>query len=182
MRTVLVATAIATSVLLMPMEHSHAERPVSGRTSANVTNDEHDVDMESAEALEWIAKAFYEQQWIDGVQRYEREVAEYVAGVQRWQAAQRATRSAPPSVSVSGDCAPVAAIIGWGIVNRESGGDPSKWNTQGSGAFGCSQTLITHYNDNGVCAGINPYTVDGQTKCTQILFDRGGLEPWRLTR
>lgn len=77
--------------------------------------------------------------------------------------------------TVSGDCAPVAAIVGWGIVNRESGGNPSAANP--SGAYGCSQTLLSHYN-GGVCSGLDPYTVAGQAACTQILYDRGGLAPW----
>jgi len=89
--------------------------------------------------------------------------------------------AAPPSTG-SGDCSPIADIIGWGIVNRESGGVWDKWNTQGSGAFGCAQTLITHYNKGGVCYGDDPYTIIGQTACVQTLYDRGGLNPWALTR
>lgn len=97
-------------------------------------------------------------------------------------AAQNAVRTVSrPAVSTvtGGDCAPVAAIIGWGIVNRESGGNPNAANP--SGAFGCSQTLLSHYN-GGICSGLDPYTVAGQAACTQILYDRAGLSPWAQTR
>lgn len=64
------------------------------------------------------------------------------------------------------------------IIMRESGGNPSAYNP--SGAYGCAQTLLSHYF-GGVCNGLNPYDIQGQRDCTQILYDRGGLAPWAAT-
>ena len=184
MRTVLVATVIATAVIV-PSKQSHAERPNGGR-AANVANDEHDVDIDSAYALEWIARDYYEQQWIEGVQRYEREVAEYVAGVQRAQAAAR--RYPTGNRGGVGECTGFA--IPDYIIQRESGGQPFVWNTQGSGAFGCAQTLITHYS-SGQCSiydklergALDPYTIEGQRECVNRLSNGGtNLNPWAQTR
>ena len=67
------------------------------------------------------------------------------------------------------------------IIQRESGGNPNAHNP--SGAHGCSQTLLSHYAPGGSCAGLDPYTVDGQRRCTYILSDGGrNLDPWAATR
>ena len=67
------------------------------------------------------------------------------------------------------------------IIQRESGGDPNAHNP--SGAHGCSQTLLSHYSGGGSCAGLDPYTVEGQRQCTWILSDGGrNLDPWAETR
>lgn len=64
------------------------------------------------------------------------------------------------------------------IIQRESGGNPFVWNTQGSGAFGCAQTLISHYR-SGQCVGMDPNTIDGQRQCVDKLSDHGtNLRPW----
>lgn len=67
------------------------------------------------------------------------------------------------------------------IIQRESRGDPSASNP--SGAYGCAQTLLAHYNAGGACAGLNPYAVDGQRECVRILSKNGtDLAPWAETR
>jgi hypothetical protein len=67
------------------------------------------------------------------------------------------------------------------IIQRESGGNPSAMNP--SGAYGCAQTLLGHYNDGGACAGLNPYDIQGQRDCVYRLSNGGtNLAPWALTR
>lgn len=66
------------------------------------------------------------------------------------------------------------------IIQRESGGSSTAHNA--SGAHGCTQTLLSHYSDGGSCAGLDPYTIDGQRACTAILSDNGtNLQPWAQT-
>lgn len=66
------------------------------------------------------------------------------------------------------------------IIQRESGGNASAMNP--SGAYGCAQTLLSHYN-GGSCTGLDPYTIDGQRACVNILSDGGtNLAPWAETR
>jgi len=84
----------------------------------------------------------------------------------------------PSPLSTVGEC--TGFVIPDYIIQRESGGNPSAYNP--SGAYGCAQTLLSHYSGSGVCAGINPYTIEGQRACVQILYDRGGLAPWAATR
>jgi len=70
------------------------------------------------------------------------------------------------------------------IIERESGGNPNARNP--SGAYGCAQTLLSHYRTGdhpGACAGMDPYTVDGQRQCVYVLSDGGrNLAPWAATR
>jgi len=66
------------------------------------------------------------------------------------------------------------------IIARESGGNPSAYNP--SGAYGCAQTLLSHYS-SGSCAGLDPYTIDGQRECVYRLSNGGtNLAPWAATR
>jgi hypothetical protein len=66
------------------------------------------------------------------------------------------------------------------IIQRESGGNPSAMNP--SGAYGCAQTLLSHYS-GGSCAGLDPYSIDGQRQCVNILSNGGtNLAPWAETR
>lgn len=85
--------------------------------------------------------------------------------------------TAPPSGARSTTGACVGFAVPDYIIQRESGGNPSAYNPS-SGAYGCAQTLLSHYNAGGVCAGLDPYSVDGQRACTQRLVDRAGLTPW----
>lgn len=66
------------------------------------------------------------------------------------------------------------------IIQRESGGNPSAYNP--SGAYGCAQTLLSHYS-SGSCRGLDPYTIEGQRACVDILSNGGtNLNPWAQTR
>lgn len=97
-------------------------------------------------------------------------------------------QNAPPPVrhttrttsrSVSGAC--TGFVIPDYIIQRESGGNPSASNP--SGAWGCAQTLISHYRSGGACAGMDPYSIQGQRDCVYVLSDGGrNLDPWAQTR
>jgi hypothetical protein len=119
---------------------------------------------------------------------HEAELVVFYAGVQaeldRAAEAARlaALRPAPApvrSVGVTvGECTGFA--IPDYIIQRESGGNPSAANP--SGAYGCSQTLLSHYS-SGSCRGLDPYTIEGQRECTWILSNGGtNLSPWAQTR
>lgn len=63
------------------------------------------------------------------------------------------------------------------IIKRESGGNPSAYNP--SGAYGCAQTLLSHYQDGRTCQGLDPFTIDGQRECVYRLSNGGSnLAPW----
>jgi hypothetical protein len=102
------------------------------------------------------------------------------ADVARAQQQQSAPRVQPSAPAPSGGGA-VGACTGFAvpdyIIQRESGGNPNAYNAS-SGAIGCTQTLISHYNAGGICAGLDPHTVDGQRQCTQRLVNAAGLAPW----
>lgn len=67
------------------------------------------------------------------------------------------------------------------IIMRESGGDP--WAENPSGAYGCAQTLRSHYRDGGTCAGLTPEVIDDQRECVRRLSNDGtNLAPWAQTR
>lgn len=84
----------------------------------------------------------------------------------------------PDVTPISGAC--TGFSVPDSIIQRESGGDPSAYNAS-SGAIGCTQTLLSHYQAGGACAGDDPYSVDGQRACTATLSDGGtNLAPWSL--
>lgn len=146
------------------------------------------VDPESAWYIEqdrqeaaWYAevKASMEREWYAGVQRaLDEEAARQAAAA----AAQRSTVSTGTSYSSGGTT--VGACTGFAIpdyiIQRESGGNPSAMNP--SGAYGCAQTLLSHYS-SGSCRGLDPYTIEGQRECVNILSGGGtNLAPWAQTR
>jgi hypothetical protein len=89
-----------------------------------------------------------------------------------------APRAATAVGSTVGDCSGFA--IPDYIIMRESGGNPSAYNP--SGAYGCAQTLLSHYS-SGSCRGLDPYTIEGQRACVDILSAGGtNLSPWAQTR
>ena len=116
-----------------------------------------------------------------------RKVNEYLAAVEAErirqdelersrQASQRAP--APTRGSTVGECTGFA--IPDYIIQRESGGNPNAMNP--SGAYGCAQTLLSHYS-SGSCRGLDPYTIEGQRACVDILSNGGtNLNPWAQTR
>jgi uncharacterized protein with PIN domain len=119
-----------------------------------------------------------------------REVAAYLDAVheaelaeqaRQAEAARQAARpvSRTPSAGVTvGECTGFA--IPAYIIQRESGGNPSAYNP--SGAYGCAQTLLSHYS-SGSCRGLDPYSIDGQRACVDILSNGGtNLSPWAQTR
>lgn len=127
------------------------------------------------------------QQWLDAEAanaaraaeeaRVAQEAADAAAAAQR---ATQARQTAPVAVGGTvGEC--TGFVIPDYIIQRESGGNPSAYNP--SGAYGCAQTLLGHYNDGGACAGLDPYTIQGQRDCVYRLSNGGtNLAPWALTR
>lgn len=124
------------------------------------------------------------QQWIDAeLARIAAEEAQRAAEAAQ-KASQRASGpggpdgSGPGGVTV-GECTGFA--IPDYIIMRESGGNPSAYNP--SGAYGCAQTLLSHYSPGHTCAGLDPYTIDGQRECVWRLSNGGtNLAPWAATR
>lgn len=89
------------------------------------------------------------------------------------------SRSAPSVGSTVGSC--TGFVIPDYIIQRESGGNPSAYNP--SGAYGCAQTLLSHYGAGGPCGGLDPYTIQGQRDCVYRLSNGGtNLAPWAATR
>lgn len=95
---------------------------------------------------------------------------------------QSARRPAPARVNVStpssgsGDCAGVAAIVGWGTVQHESGGNPMAEN----GIYkGCAQIGLPWWN--GACSGLNWTSVTDQATCAQIVMNTQGPSAWTGT-
>jgi hypothetical protein len=115
----------------------------------------------------------------------EREVAEYLEGL--YQAEQARLRQAANSARVQtpvrtqtpivgGDCSGVAAVIGWGTVQHESGGNPLAEN----GIYkGCGQIGLPWWN--GACAGLNWTNPADQATCAQIVMNLQGPSAWRGT-
>lgn len=121
------------------------------------------------DVLAWVSEAA-RADWFEGVRR------EIEAVERAREAARRA--AAPPRAVTVGDCTGFA--IPDYIIARESGGNPSAYNP--SGAYGCAQTLLSHYS-SGSCRGLDPYTIEGQRECVNILSDGGrNLSPWAATR
>lgn len=115
------------------------------------------------------------------------DVAAYVADVQAAEAAAWAAAHPPPRASSTsvvrsgevGEC--TGFVIPSYIIQRESGGSSTAMNP--SGAYGCAQTLLSHYASGGACAGDNPYTIQGQRDCVYTLSNGGtNLSPWAQTR
>lgn len=111
--------------------------------------------------------------WDAGVARAAEEAA---AAAARQAQAPRATGYHPGTT----DGACTGFSIPDYIIQRESGGNPSAYNP--SGAYGCAQTLLSHYS-SGSCRGLDPYTIEGQRACVDILSGGGtNLAPWAQTR
>jgi Transglycosylase SLT domain len=120
----------------------------------------------------------------------DRKVAEYLAAVEAQRQQEERARQAsatshqgsynapaPNGITV-GDC--TGFSIPSYIIQRESGGNPNAMNP--SGAYGCAQTLLSHYS-SGSCRGLDPYTIEGQRACVDILSNGGtNLSPWAQTR
>ena len=129
--------------------------------------------------------------YVEGVERAQYAYAVLLVQAQdeAAAAAARAAYTPPPTPAPNYQPGPVSSgnvgdCTGFSvpdyIIQRESGGDPNAVNPS-SGAYGCSQTLPSHYQPGGACAGLNMYTVDGQRQCTYILSDGGtNLQPWAL--
>jgi len=114
--------------------------------------------------------------WYASVQA---EIDAYLIGLEqaRQAAAARPVTRTPVGTTV-GACTGFA--IPDYIIQRESGGNPSAYNP--SGAYGCAQTLLSHYS-GGTCAGLDPYSIDGQRECVYRLSSGGtNLAPWAATR
>lgn len=95
--------------------------------------------------------------------------------------ARRVTSSGARSASYNGIGLCTGFAIPDYIIQRESGGDP--WAENPSGAYGCAQTLRSHYRDGGTCAGLTPESIDDQRECVRRLSNDGSnLAPWAATR
>lgn len=139
------------------------------------------VDFEERAAIEEAVAAYLAGVYAENLARLAAEVLERQAAAAE---AERAAAARRPVIPVShpgstvGDCTGFA--IPAYIIQRESGGNPSAYNP--SGAYGCAQTLLSHYS-GGSCRGLDPYTIDGQRACVDILSAGGtNLSPWAQTR
>lgn len=181
---VVAAIAVAASFLAAWATTSRSERPASGRpmivtrTAAAVSpGDMPDVDT----AVLASQDAYIAEQ--------QRQIDAYYAAVEAERArlaeeASRAARQTPPVSQRAAGGSTVGECTGFAIpdyiIQRESGGNPNAMNP--SGAYGCAQTLLSHYS-NGSCRGLDPYTIDGQRQCVDILSNGGtNLAPWAQTR
>lgn len=117
------------------------------------------------------------QMWIDAeLARIaaEEEAARQAAIQEALRARQRSAPSAPRVVS--GDCAAVAEVVGWGTVSRESGGNPGATN----GIYlGCAQIGTPWWN--GACAGLDWTNVADQATCARIVLNTQGPSAWATT-
>lgn len=153
---------------------SHHAAPSTGVAVAFVDFDE----QATVEAEHHAAVVAYSAWYAEQVHAV--EVVAYQALIDQALAARRAPVATPayhPGTTV-GDCTGFA--IPDYIIMRESGGNSSAYNP--SGAYGCAQTLLSHYS-SGSCRGLDPYTIDGQRECVNILSAGGtNLNPWAQTR
>src|SRR5262245_36359151 len=186
-----VAAAIPHTPPLVEPEHSKNARPVADVKPAtmtltdNYTNDtvdaireQHEVDavMNFLDCCALQVKHDVDAYLAD--LEAQRVAAEEAARVAAAQAARRATTTVTRGGTTVGECTGFA--IPDYIIQRESGGNPSAMNP--SGAYGCAQTLLSHYY-GGSCSGLDPYTIDGQRQCVDILSNGGtNLSPWTQTR
>jgi hypothetical protein len=111
----------------------------------------------------------------------QRQIDEYLAAVEAQRIADEQAaraRSAPRAApaQVSGDCAAVAAVVGAGTVQRESGGNPLAEN----GIYkGCAQIGMPWWN--GACAGLDWTNPSDQAECAQIVMRLQGPSAWATT-
>jgi PKD repeat protein len=182
----LVVTLIG--VVAIGAHPDHDERPTGGRieTVSSAPDDP------SSGLLR--AQAYYEQQVA--------EVAEYLTTldavgdyvvVEEFLASLYVAPVPEPAVASTSSTSTSAPSTGGGevgectgfaipdyIIQRESGGSSTAANP--SGAYGCAQTLLSHYS-GGSCGGLDPYTIQGQRDCVNILSSGGtNLAPWAETR
>lgn len=172
--TAVVAAVVTVSLgleLTQAEESSHP--PHAGRPAAALAASVDWRTIQSGEAtavadwLEKIGDAEALQAYLGALERAHRAVV-------RQQ--QQAPRPAPQPVGGTvGDCTGFA--VPDYIIQRESGGNPSAYNAS-SGAYGCAQTLLSHYS-GGTCSGLDPHTIDGQRECVNRLSNGGtNLAPW----
>lgn len=116
---------------------------------------------------------------------WNRAVAEYLAwqheqDVAAWAAAHQpppTRRAAPAVVAGSGDCGPVAEVVGWGVVMRESTGNPYVVNS--SDHRGCAQISGGWWG--GACSGLDWTNVNDQASCARIVLELQGPSAWAQT-
>lgn len=116
--------------------------------------------------------------YIATLEEQQRQVDAYLAALEAQRIANQRTQAPRPQVTStgSGDCAAVAAIVGWGTVNRESGGNPLAEN----GIYkGCAQIGIPWWN--GKCSGLDWTNPSDQATCAQIVMDSQGPSAWAGT-
>jgi hypothetical protein len=114
----------------------------------------------------------------------QRLVDAYLAAVEAQRIAdEAAARAAHPPQSVarapaqvSGDCAEVAAVVGAGTVQRESGGNPAATNGQ---YLGCAQIGAGWWG--GACSGLDWHNVSDQAECARIVMRLQGPSAWATT-
>ena len=140
------------------------------------------IDLEEAAAVQQEVDTYLAVQHYFNLLEEEKAVKAYLDAL--YQESLRravAVRPAPRSTVqlTVGECTGFA--IPDYIIQRESGGNPNAYNP--SGAYGCAQTLLSHYGEKGTCAGLNPYDIQGQRDCVDRLSNGGtNLNPWAQTR
>jgi hypothetical protein len=167
----------------------HEERPTGGRDQGTITAAPADL---SSGLLR--AQAHYEQvqrdvgdylitvaavgDYVTAIETETFLASLYVAPVVVSTASPSPSTGAPSTGGEVGECTGFA--IPDYIIQRESGGSSTAANP--SGAYGCAQTLLSHYS-GGSCGGLDPYTIQGQRDCVNILSSGGtNLAPWAETR
>lgn len=110
--------------------------------------------------------------------QHEQDVAAWVAGVREWQRQHQPPRNPSSSpVLGSGDCSAVAAVVGWGTVKNESGGNPFVVNS--SDHRGCAQISGGWWG--GACSHLNWQDVNDQAECARIVLRLQGPSAWAGT-
>lgn len=127
-----------------------------------------------AQATGAYIEAVAVRQYLDAVWVEQQAVAAYL-----WALAHppRATSRAPTSVAGSGDCGPVAEVVGWGVVMRESTGQP--WVVNGSDHRGCAQISGGWWG--GACGHLDWTSINDQAECARIVLQLQGPSAWAQT-
>jgi hypothetical protein len=172
-RTVLVSLAVLVTTIAAVLDLGVATRSAATRRPTTRTTigswPSAVTGAAPAEVAAAVAQAEAEARtaWYAGVE---------AARAAELEAAARARTTAPVEVPATvGECTGFA-IPDW-IIWRESRGNASAYNP--SGAYGCAQTLLSHYADGRTCGGLDPYSIDGQRECVWRLSAGGtNLQPW----
>lgn len=176
----LVALISTLSVALLLIDASGIGSPTGKPTQASPAVESVSGSSVEAMMVEASGQTVELVHYLDAKAEAERQELEALEAERRRQAAAtRPTNSAPAyhPGTTDGECTGFA-VPDW-IIQRESGGNPSAYNQ--SGAYGCAQTLLSHYADGRTCGGLDPFMIDGQRECVWRLSNGGtNLQPWAV--